>query len=149
MKISLLASLLVSGLALVPTWPQGPEKKHKEEPETELGKHMESIEDTLKVLRKNLKDSATYPQALEALVQIEQHSLASKMLTPAATEKQPDAERATFAKAYRRTMVDFLTRQLELEAALLDGNAEAVKGAFERLREMEDSSHERFAPEDD
>ena len=46
------------------------------------------------------------------------------------------------------TSVDFLTRQLELEAALLDGNSEAVKQAFERLRGMEDPAHERFAPEE-
>ena len=46
-------------------------------------------------------------------------------------------------------MVDFLTHQLELEAALLDGDAPRAKKAFESFRSMEDSSHERFAPEDD
>jgi hypothetical protein len=45
-------------------------------------------------------------------------------------------------------MVDFLARQLELEAALLDGDAARVQAAFQRFREMEDSAHERFAPED-
>ena len=45
-------------------------------------------------------------------------------------------------------MVDFLMRQLELEAALLDGNPEAIKAAFESLRAMEDTGHERFAPEE-
>jgi soluble cytochrome b562 len=140
---ALLALLVVPTARLVPQ----DEKKHKLE--TELERHMETIEDTAKVLRKNLKDPATWPAALEALSAIQREALACKSLVPAAAEKLPEAERAAFVTAYRRTMVDFLTRQLELEAALLDGNADAAKAAFERFRAMEDSSHERFAPEDD
>ncbi|HEX6883341.1 MAG TPA: hypothetical protein VF530_08165 [Planctomycetota bacterium] len=119
-----------------------------EHEETELAHQMETIEDTVKLLRKHLKEPATWPQALEALAEIERLSLACKALAPASAEKLPEAERAAFVTAYRRTMVDFLMRQLELEAALLDGDAEATKAAFDRFRAMEDSAHERFAPED-
>jgi hypothetical protein len=119
-----------------------------EEGESELASHMEKIEDTVKLLRKNLKDDTTRSEALEALAEIQRLSLVCKGLTPSNAEKLPEAERAAFVTAYRRTMVDFLTRQLELEAALLDGDAAATKAAFDRFREMEDSAHERFAPED-
>lgn len=122
------------------------EKKH--ELDTELAGHMEKIEDTVKLLRKHMKDENARPAALEALATIEQEALFCKALVPAAAATLPEGERAAFVTAYRRTMVDFLVRQLELEAALLDGNAEAAKAAFERFRDMEDSSHERFAPED-
>lgn len=124
------------------------EKKH-DEPETELAEHMEKIEDTVKLLRKNLKDPATYPAAREALLEIQRQTLTCKTLVPAAAADVPEGERAAFVTAYRRVMVDFGLRQLELEAALLDGDAKAAQTAFERFREMEDSSHERFAPEDE
>lgn len=137
------SALLVLALPLALPRPQEPEP-----PETELARNMEGIEDTLKLLRKHLKDDATRPQALEALVEIERLSLACKTLVPSQAQQLPEAERAAFTLAYRRTMVDFLMRQLELEAALLDGNAEDTRAAFDRLRAMEDAAHERFAPED-
>ena len=139
---ALLPLALLSALALCASFQ---DEKHVE---TELGSHMEKIEDTVKLLRKHLKEPATYPAALDALAEIEHHSLQAKKLVPAAAATLPEAEQAAFKLAYRRQMVDFLRRQLELEAALLDGDAPAVKAAFDAFREMEDPSHERFAPED-
>ena len=140
----LLPLALVSSLSLVPLLPVRDDGQ-----ETELGSHMEKIEDTVKLLRKNLKDPATYPAALEALETIEHHSLQSKKLVPAAAAKLADAERAAFLRDYRKQMIEFLRHQLALEEALVDGNAEAAKAAFDHFREMEDPSHERFAPEED
>jgi hypothetical protein len=128
---------------------QEPKEGKKQEHDTELARHMEVIEDTARALRKSLKDESTRPAALEALAEIERLSVLVKGLVPEAASKLPEAERGAFVTAYRRTMVDFLMRQLELEAALLDGDAEKAKTAFEAFRAMEDSSHERFAPEDD
>ena len=141
---ALLPLALFSALSLAPLPRQDPEHE-----ETELGSHMEKIEDTVKLLRKNLKEPATWPAALDAVAEIERHSLAAKKLVPAAAAKLPEAERAAFVQAFRRQMVDFLRHQLDLEAALLDGNAEAAKAAFDSFRAMEDPSHERFAPEDE
>lgn len=124
------------------------EKKQEHEHDTVLAGHMEHIEDATKVLRRSLREKAT-PAALAALAEIESLTLQCKALEPEAAAKLPDAERGSFVTAYRRTMVDFLTRQLEIEAALLDGDEAAAQAAFERFREMEDSSHDRFAPEED
>jgi hypothetical protein len=142
MKLLLQGTLLL--FALTPLALQ--DEKHEE---TELGSHMEKIEDTLKLLRKNLKEPATYPAALDALFEIQHHSLQAKKLVPAHAAKLPEAERAAFVKEYKKEMIVLLRHQLELETALLDGNAEAAKVAFDKFREMEDPSHERFAPEDD
>jgi len=109
---------------------------------------MEKVEDALKQLRRQLKDENGRSAALDTLLEIQRQSLACKVLVPAQAAKVPEAERAAFVTAYRRTMVDFELRQLELEAALLDQDADGIKSAFERLRSMEDSSHERFAPEE-
>ncbi len=140
------AALLL--LLLAPATRLRPQEDH-DELDTELAGHMEKIEDTAKLLRKHLKDEGARPAALEALAEIQRQTLICKALVPAAAAQLPEGEKSAFVTAYRRTMVDFLTRQLELEAALLDGNAEAARSAFERFREMEDSAHERFAPEDE
>lgn len=124
-------------------------EQHQEEEDTELAHQMESIEQSVKRLRKSLKDESLRADSLQTLAEIQSLTLACKSLSPAAAAKLPEVERADFVRAYRHTMIDFLTRQLELEAALLDGDAEGTETAFDRFREMEDSSHERFAPEDD
>jgi hypothetical protein len=139
--------LLVYALSPLPRATPGEQEEHDEH-ETELAGRMERIEDALKELRKHLKEESGYPAALAALAEIQGQALACKLLVPAAAAQVPEGERAAFVTSFRRTMVDFLLRQLELEAALLDGDAAAVKAAFERLRDMEDSAHERFAPEE-
>ena len=146
---ALLLFLLAPATPLVLQENQEKQEKKHHELDTELSGHMEKIEDTAKLLRKHLKDETARPAALEDLASIEQQTLFCKVLVPAAAAKLPEGERAAFVTAYRRTMVDFLTRQLELEAALLDGKTEAAKSAFERFRALEDTSHERFAPEDE
>lgn len=145
----LLPLCAVSVLVALPLARQEGRKEGKQEHETELARHMEDIEHRAKALRKSLKEPGAQAAALEAVAEIERLSVLVKGLVPEAAAKLPEGERAAFVTAYRRTMVDFLMRQLELEAALLDGDAEKTKTAFEAFRAMEDSSHERFAPEDD
>ena len=119
----------------------------RDEDETELSQHMHRIEKHVKSLRKLLRDETGRDGALAELAQLEQEALQCKGLAPETAAALPENERAAFLSAYRRTMVDFLTTQLALEAALLDGDAAATKQSFEKLRAMEDSSHERFAPD--
>ena len=147
MRISPPSSALLLILAFSAS-PWLPRQEGHSGPETELAGHMEKIEDALKQLRKHLKEESARPAALEALAEIQRETLTCKALVPASAAEVPEGERGAFVTAYRRTMVDFLLRQLELEAALLDGDAQTIKSAFERLKAMEDSGHERFAPED-
>jgi len=148
LALALLPFLSVPLLSLrAPQEGQRPEKEHHEE--SELEEHMERIERSVKALRRSLRDPALAAESLQTLAEIQAQTLACKPLTPAATARLPEGEREAFVKAYRKAMIDFLTRQLELEAALLEGDEEAVKTAFDAFREMEDPSHERFAPEDD
>ena len=145
---TILCPVLLLALAFPMARSTRQEQEHSA-PETELAAHMEKIEDAAKLLRKTLRDPSSAGAALGTLAEIESHSLACKALVPAEVAKLPEAERAAMVSAYRRTMVDFMMRQLELEAALLDGDADAAKAAFERFRAMEDSAHERFAPDED
>lgn len=148
MKCLLTCATLLLVLAVPAARPASQEAQPHEE-ETELAARMERIEDALKLLRKSMKDEGARAAALTTLAEIQRLTLECKTLEPALAAKLPGDERAALVTAYRRTMVDFLLRQLELEAALLDGDAQAAQAAFERFRDMEDSAHERFAPEED
>lgn len=128
---------------------EGRRERDERREHTELEEHMESIEHGLKNIRRTLKDEASWPAALETLAEVQRTTLLCKPLVPAAAAQQPEAERGAFVLAYRQQMIEFLKHQLELESALLEGNAEAIQAAFNTLREMEDPSHERFAPEKD
>ena len=147
MKLPLLALLFALVLPFASGAAQEKREKQKEH-DTELGRQMEKLEDLVRPLRKSLRAEGASAEALATLAEIERITLTCKELAPEAAAKLPEAERSAFVTAYRRTMVDFLTRQLELEAAILDGDAAATQTALERFRAMEDSSHERFAPED-
>jgi hypothetical protein len=147
--MKLLAPLLLLPLAFPLAAALQEKEKEHDEPETELAERMEELEDHTKALRKSLKPEGSSADALTHLAEIQRLTLVCKTMTPAAAGKLPEKERAAFVTAFRRSMVDFMQRQLELEAALLDGDAPAAQAAFDRFREMEDSSHERFAPADD
>jgi hypothetical protein len=145
-----LLSLTLGALAALTFLPLGAVRAAQEDEHehTELAGHMEALEDTVKVLRKALREPVARADALAAIAEIQRLSLLAKGLVPEIAAKLPETERAALTDAYRRTMVDFLQRQLELEAALLDGDAAKLQAAFDAFREMEDSAHERFAPED-
>jgi hypothetical protein len=136
--------LLFLALLLAPlTAPAAPARD-----DTELARHMERIEDAMKPLRRALRSVEGAPEALAALLEIQRATLECKTLEPKAAAVLPEAERHEMVRAYRRALVDFQMRQLELEAAVLDGEVEAARAAFERLHALEDSQHERFAPEE-
>lgn len=142
------ALLSVLGLALL--WQERPEQREApKEHETELSQRMEKIEQHLKLVRKSLREEGGRSGALAALVEMEGLTLECKSLEPELAATLPEAERVALVSAYRHTMVDFLTRQLELEAAVLDGHPEIIRPAFQRLHDMEDPAHERFAPDEE
>ena len=137
--------LLLGPLLSLSVRPQEPE----DEPETVLAGHREKIEDALKALRRELREEPGGAAALGTIVEIERLALECKGLEPALAAPLPEAERSALVKAYRLTMIEFIEKQLAVERALLEGKAEAIKQALDELRAMEDSAHERFAPEDD
>ena len=147
-RCPIVASALALVLFALPSFQEPRSEEKGDEHESELAQRMESIEQRIKVIRKALREEGGHATALAALVEVERLALECKGLEPELAAGKPEAERAQLVTAYRREMVDFLMRQLELEAALLDGNSEAAKQAFERLRGMEDPAHERFAPEE-
>lgn len=115
----------------------------------ELHEHMEVIDEALGKLRRSLRDPARCDESLDHIVLMQEKSLACKGLLPRLITELPVEERAAMERDYRRVMVDFLIAQLELEAALLDGDPDAAKTAFKQVRSMEESGHERFTEEEE
>ena len=83
-RLLCLAPLLVSPL-LSPRVVQ-----QHDEPETELSRQMERIEDAVKLLRKSLRDPGDPSAALGSLAEIEGLSLQCKALTPQAASRLPE-----------------------------------------------------------
>ena len=78
------------------------------------------------------------------LVDAQRAVIEAKQMVPPLAEKQPEAERAAFVAAYRKTICELLTKLLELEVALIDGDQARIDEAYKRVRSMEDAGHERF-----
>ena len=114
----------------------------------ELHDRMESIEETLGKLRRTLRDENQRAESLKHIASLQEDTLACKLLVPESIEAAPKAAQSKMKSEYRRMMVDLLRFQLDLEAALLDGDADAVKSSFKKIRNMEDTGHERFNGEE-
>ena len=144
--VSTLTLLLLGTLGLAITSPASSAPRSDED---ELHERMESIEEVLGKLRRSLRDESKRGESLAQIHAMQKDTLACKLLVPEMIEKLPEPKQVEEKKAYRRMMVDMLASQLELEAALLDGDSDAAKKAFKKLRNMEDAGHERFTEEED
>jgi len=144
--LPLLALLLpcALGLAMTAPAPAAPADEGNE-----LHEHMEVIEEALGKLRRSLRDEQRNEESLAHIAVLQKETLACKLLVPEVVEELAEPQRSEEKTAYRRMMVDMLASQLELEAALLDGDADAAKKAFRKLRNMEDPGHERFTAEEE
>ena len=151
MRKQALSSVLVTALAGASAFlaPSSLQETAQHAHETPLEEHMESIEDAVKRLRRSLRDPANLAGSLELVARMQADTLVCKGLEPRLSAGLPADERAASATAYRRLMVDFLSAQLELEAALLDGDAEATSAAFQRVRDFEEPGHERFTEQEE
>ncbi len=109
-----------------------------------LHEHMEAIENSVKRLRRSLRDPEQLPASLTLVGQMQADTLACKGEKPHAPENVTGEALEEYHTAYRRMMVDFLAAQLELEAALLDGDKAKADAAFSKVRDFEETGHERF-----
>jgi soluble cytochrome b562 len=143
--LALAVAALAARIAPTPSpAPASAQEEGAEHAESPLETAMLTIEESLGALRRALRDEATHPDALAALATMEEATLRAKLLVPPMAAGVADPERAAFLRDYRRMLVDLLTAELACEAALLDGDADAAKQAFQRCRDLEDAGHERF-----
>jgi soluble cytochrome b562 len=142
--LALAGPLLSAGLLPAPTARQDA----ADEGEDPIHDSMEVIEDALGRLRRAIRSTDTFPDALVAVNEMERATLRAKDLVPPMTAELPEAQRPAFVVDYRKMLIEMLEAELALETALLDGDLDATKAAFKRLRAFEDEGHERFMEEE-
>lgn len=133
---------LTAGLALCAALPSQPH-------DTELAESMELVEETVGKLRRSLRDPEQLQTSLELVDGLQAVIMGCKLEQPSMTESLPEADRAAFVNEFRIEMAMLMTRSLELEIALRQGDNEAADAAFKALRRMEEPGHERFTREDE
>jgi len=137
------AALALVAAVRPPGAPQDPDDA------TVLAQNMEIVEDGLRALRRSLRDPAAAADSLATLAACEAAVLACKLERPIKTAGLPEAEREAFVKAFRVEMIGLVSGFLELEKAVLEGqDAEATKAIWDRIKALEDPSHERFTDGD-
>ena len=134
--------------------PDAQERKREERREGEHEEHspleerMHAMEDSIRALRRSLKDPTKQADSLALLAKLEADIVVAKGETPRLAAKVPEAERAKFLVDFRLEMIAMLEHALAVEKAVLAGTPEAVQAAFEKLRGLEDPAHARFTEEE-
>lgn len=109
---------------------------------------MSRIEGAMKSLRRSVRDVEQRSASLTELDALQHAAIDAKSLVPPMAKKLEGAAREELLLAYRRTLTVVLQRALELEQAVIDGDVERSKTAWEALSALEDEGHEKFAPVD-
>jgi soluble cytochrome b562 len=142
MKLS--HSILACGLIAAFAFPFSARGFDEGGEESPLHQEMERIENGLKRIRRDAKDAAKNATTLETVLEMQDAAGKSKLMIPPITEKQPEAERAAFARDYRKQMIEVEKTLLDLELALLDGDQEKAQALIKKVSDAEDSGHEKF-----
>jgi len=116
---------------------------------TELHEHMESIEEAMKKLRRTIRKADGAAESLDLIARIEQEALVCKGMVPSRAATLPEADRAKFLSAYRKDMAGFITQVLQMESAVLDGDADKAMTIYKTLKTVEDDSHDKYMQPDE
>jgi soluble cytochrome b562 len=113
---------------------------------SELGETMEAINAGVRTVARGRADGAS-AENLAALAGIQTLIVAAKSHVPTMLAEEADAaKQAAELQAFRIEMNALLREFLDLEDALLQGDAAAAEAALEKLGAMKDAGHERFKP---
>lgn len=138
MKKHLFLMGCAAGLMLVPV---KAEEKH-----TELGKHMESLDDAFKGFRRETDTKKGAEQARVAQAEV----LKAAAEIPELIKKMPegpDKEKASVA--YRKAMGKLYVTLCEVEEAFLSGKPEEVTKLVDALKASKKEGHDKFMEEEE
>ncbi|MBK8974731.1 MAG: hypothetical protein IPM29_02285 [Planctomycetes bacterium] len=112
--------------------------------DTQLAQYMKEINRGLRSLRSSLQDAERTADSLQTVRAIAGLVVKARGETPHLAASVPEADRPEFLKAYALQMIEFSRKLLDLEAALIQGDAEAAQAAYTAIGELKKPSHERF-----
>ena len=123
-----------------------PARGEEEKDQTELGKHMEAMNDAFKAFRRETDAVKGATQAREA----EDAVLKSMSEIPELIKKMPEGpEKAKALVAYRKMTGKLYITLCEVEEAFLNGKIEDVTKIVDSLKEQKKAGHQKFIKEDE
>jgi Cytochrome b562 len=129
---------------LVPARAQ--DDKEKEKDQTELGKHMEAMNDAFKAFRRETDPVKGAVQAREA----EDAVLKGMVQTPELIKEMPEGpEKAKSLVTYRKMTGKLYITLCEVEEAFLNGKVDEVAKIVDSLKEQKKEGHKKFIKEDE
>jgi hypothetical protein len=140
MKLTHLFTAAVAALALVvPASAQD---------ETPLGKEMEKISKSLKLVNRNLADVTQKESNLAKIAEAKAACEKAAGMEPAKTKDVPAAEKAKFLEEYKASMVEMGKQLDELKAAISADKSEDAAKVMEKLNAGKKDGHKKYKKED-
>jgi hypothetical protein len=118
----------------------------KEEPESELGKQMEAVDDAFKGFRRETDPVKGAAQAREA----QNGALKAALEIPQVIKEMPEgSEKVKAIVEYRKMMGKMFVSFCEVEEAFLNGKLDDVAKIVGSLKEQKKAGHEKFVKEEE
>lgn len=115
---------------------------------TVIAQNMDVIKKGMRRLRRGLKDKEQLPAALPIVMAMQEAAQICKTERPAMTDGIEGKEaQDQFVTEYRLGMIQFQNGLLMLEEAVLKGDADLAQKIYGKLKDAQESGHEKFTEE--
>jgi len=144
MKIRLSLVTLICALVALPSVHAQDGQAKKKAPETELGRHMEKMNDAMRTLKAQVADSTKNAASLALVATIKENATASLKLEPAKKAEVPAADQAKFVAGYKEQLQKAIDLVGKLEAALKAGNNADAAKLLDDVAAAQKSGHKEY-----
>src|SRR5882757_7198929 len=138
------AALLFSatmGVFPVRTFAAAETDKASDEKQTELGRHMDSMNKAYRKLRRQIAEATKNEDSLKLVAVMRENAEASVTLTPEKAADLPEADRAKFVENYQKAAKSFIEQIVKLETALKRNDNEAAQKILAGFSDIQKQSH--------
>jgi hypothetical protein len=113
-----------------------------------LGGAMKDMDRAYRALKADAVDDAKQEQALTDIATMLRDAAISKLQVPPRVSKLQGDEKTKAIASYRTMMSGLMRTLLDLEDAVTDKKADAVKKGFADIEEIMKQGHDEFAPKE-
>lgn len=129
--------------------PKGEKHGHGGEPDTELGKAMETLNKAWRKLRKQAGDSASNASSLELVATIKAETDKALTLQPDKAKDLPEAERPAYVEKYKEEMKKFIGKIDQLAADFKANDNAAATARIKEIIAVQREAHKEFKRPDE
>ena len=144
MKIRLTLVTLICALVALPSAQAQDGQAKKKAPETELGRHMEKMNEAMRGLRAQIGDASKNADSLAKVAVIKENATASLKLEPVKKSEIPAADQAKFVAGYKEQLQKAIDLVGKLEAALKAGNNADAAKLLDDVGAQQKASHKEY-----